>query len=94
MAEDLGIGVVVAQGAQQVDERGLLGSRAGVGGLAVFIEASLVADADGVGVVAAGVGACHLLGSHGVGGTVLGDVPVVAATLVASGLVAGFQVVW
>ena len=59
VADNLGIGIVLLQGAEQREEGLLLGRGAGVGGTATFVEASLVADADGVGIVVAGVGADH-----------------------------------
>ena len=51
VADDLGIGIVLLQGAEQREEGLLLGRGAGVGSAATFVEASLVADADGVGIV-------------------------------------------
>ena len=87
VADDLGIGIVLLQGAEQREEGLLLGRGAGVGGAATFVEASLVADADGVGVVVAGVGADHLLGTAEMQLSVAGDVVVVAAALPAAGLV-------
>ena len=77
MTDDLGIGIVLLQGAEQREEGLLLGWGAGVGGAATFVEASLVADADGVGIIVAGVGADHLLGTAEVQLSVAGDVVVV-----------------
>ena len=54
---------------------------------ALLVEAPLVADADGVGVVVAGVCADHLFGAAEVELAVAGDVVVVAAALPATGLV-------
>ena len=59
MADDLGIGIVLLQRAEQREEGLLLGRSAGVGGAATVVEASLVTDAYGVGVVVAGVGTDH-----------------------------------
>ena len=92
MADDLGIGIVGAEALQQLCHRALLGLGAGVGGMAVAVEAALVADADAVGVVAEGVGARHFLGTAGIDFAVFGDVVVVADGLEASRLVAGFEV--
>ena len=92
MADDLGIGIVCAEALQQLCHASLLGRSAGVGGMAVAVEAALVADADAVGVVAAGVGARHFLGTAGIDFAVFGDVVVVADGLEASRLVAGFEV--
>ena len=63
MAQDAGIGVVNLQGAKQRHEGALLGWGTDVGGLAIGIEASLIADADGMGVITTGVGTDHLLGA-------------------------------
>ena len=85
--DDLGIRVVLFQRDEQRVEGELLGRRAGVGGAASLVEATLVADADGVGIVVAGVGADHLLGTAEVQLSVAGDVVVVAAALPAFGFV-------
>jgi len=87
VADDLGIGIVLLQGAEQPEEGLLLGRGAGVGGAATVVETSLVADADGVGIVVSGVGADHLLGTAEVQLSVAGDVVVIAAALPAAGLV-------
>ena len=87
MAHDLGIGVVGLQGDEQRVEGQLLGGSPGVGRTALLVEAPLVADADGVGVVVAGVCADHLFGAAEVELAVAGDVVVVAAALPAAGLV-------
>ena len=92
MADDLGIGIVGAEALQQLYHRALLGLGAGVGGMAVAVEAALVADADAVGVVAEGVGTRRLLGTAGKDFAVLRDVVVVADGLEAARLVAGFEV--
>ena len=92
VADDLGIGIVCAEALQQLYHRALLGLGAGVGGMAVAVEAALVADADAVGVVAEGVGARRLLGTAGKDFAVLRDVVVVADGLEPPRLVAGFEV--
>ena len=89
VTEDLGIGIIDLQAAEQGDERMLLSRSAGIVGLAVGIEASLVTDADGVGIVATGMGTNHFLGTALVDLSVLGDVIMVAGCLEASGLVTG-----
>lgn len=53
----------------------------------LLVETALVADADGVGVVVAGMGADHLFGAAEVQLSVAGDVVVVAAAFPAFGLV-------
>jgi len=87
MADDLGIGIVLLQGAEQREEGLLLGRGAGVGGAAFLVETALVTDADGVGIVVAGVGADHLFGTAEVQLSVAGDVVVIAAALPAALLV-------
>ena len=87
VAHDFGFGEVRLQGDEQRVEGQLLGGRAGVGRTALLVEAPLVADADGVGVVVAGVCADHLFGAAEVELAVAGDVVVVAAALPAAGLV-------
>ena len=87
VAHDLGIGVVGLQGDEQRVEGQLLGWCPGVSGSAFLVEATFIADADGVGVVVAGVGADHLFGTAEVQLAVAGDVVVVAAALPAAGLV-------
>lgn len=69
----------------------LLGVGAGVGRDAVGIEAALVADAYGVGVVVLGVGSYHRLWTTGVDLAVAGDVVVVADAAIATGFMAGFE---
>ena len=87
VAHDLGIGIVLLQRTEQRVEGELLGGSPGVGRTALLVEASLVADADGVGVVVAGVCADHLFGAAEVELAVAGDVVVVAAALPAFGFV-------
>ena len=92
MAKNLGIGVIGLQSTQQGDEGMLLGRSAGVVGLAIGIEASLIANTNRVGVVAAGMGSNHILGAALVEMAILGDVVMVAGGLVTSSLVTGFEV--
>ncbi len=87
VADDLGIGIVLFQGAEQREEGLFLGGSAGVGGAAFLVKATLVADADGMGVVVAGVSPDHLLGTAEVQLSVAGDVVVVAAAFPAFSLV-------
>ena len=87
VADDLGIGIILLQRTEQREHGGLLCRSTGIGGLAMGIEATLVADTDGVGVVVAGMGADHLLGTTEVELSVAGDVVVVAAALPATCLV-------
>ena len=87
VADDLGIGVILFQGDEQRVESELLGRCTGVVGAALLIETTLVADADGVGIIMPGMGADHLLGTTEVQLSVAGDVVVVAAALPAFGFV-------
>ena len=87
VADDLGIRIVLFQRDEQRVEGELLGWGAGVGGAAFLIKATLVADADGVGIIMPGVGTDHLLGTAKVQLSVAGDVVVVAAALPATCLV-------
>ena len=87
MANDQGIGVVYFKRTEQREESLLLGWGTGIFGYAFGIESALVADADGVGVVMAGMGPYHLLRATEVELTVAGNVVVVAAAFPATGLV-------
>ena len=78
MAEDAGIGVSLLQATEQAQQGAFLAGCAGVGGVAVLVEASFVADAERVLVVAYGVGAHQLFVARLVGPAVAGDVVVVA----------------
>lgn len=91
MAYDAGIGVVEAEAPKERCHAALLGVGAGVSRDATGIEAALVADAYGVGVVVPGVGSYHRLGSAGVDLAVAGDVIMIANGYEAAGLVAGFE---
>ena len=91
MTEDLCVGIVHLQTAEQVQQRVLLGRRTRIGRLAVGIEAALVANADRVGVVTAGMGTGHLFRTTTVGMTVLRDVVVIADGLETSCQVTGLE---
>ena len=78
MAEDLGIGIVDFQGPEQGIEGGLLFEGTGVLGTSLGVESSLVADADAVLVVVAGMGTGEVLMTGLVELSVPGDVIVVA----------------
>ena len=90
VAEDDGLGVVLAQGAQQGDEGGFLLGGAGVPGTAFLVETALIADADGVLVVVADVGTGQVLVACLVELAVAGDVVVVAGEAEA-GVVIGYE---
>ena len=92
MTKNLGIGIIGLQSTQQGDEGLLLGRSAGVGGFALGIETSLIANANRVGVVVEGMGSNHLLGAALVDFAILRDVVMVASGLVTSSLVTGFEV--
>ena len=77
MAEDAGIGVGLLQATEQAQQGAFLAGCAGVGCVAVLVEASFVTDAERVLIVAYGVGAHQLLVARLVGPTVAGDVVVV-----------------
>ena len=78
VAEDAGIGMGFLQTAEQAQQGAFLAGRAGVGGIAMLVEAPFVADAERVLVVAYGVGAHQLFVARLVGPAVAGDVVVVA----------------
>ena len=61
VAHDLGIGVVGFQGAEQGNESSSLGRSPGIGFVAFFVKTSFVADANGVGIVMAGMHADLIL---------------------------------
>ena len=91
MTKDLGIGIIDLQAAEQCDQSMLLSGGTGIGGIAVGIEASFVADSNAVGIVAAGMGSNHILGAALVHLAILGDVVVVADGFEAAGFVTGFE---
>ena len=78
MAEDAGVGVCFLQTTEQAQQGAFLLQCAGVGSVAVFVEAPFVADAERVLIVAYGVGAHQLFVARLVGPAVAGDVVVVA----------------
>ena len=78
MAEDAGIGVGLLQATEQAQQGAFLLGRAGVGGIAVFVQTAFITDAERVLVVAYGVGAHQLFVARLVGPAVAGDVVVVA----------------
>ena len=63
----------------------------GVFGSSVAVQPSFVADAYAVLVEVEGVGAYFVLGSAGVEGAVAGDVVVIADAAIATGFMAGFE---
>ena len=88
VAQDDGLGVVLAQRAQQGMQGGLLLGGAGVLGTAVLVQSALVADANRVLVVVAGMGTGEVLVARLVQLAVTLDVVVVAGEAEA-GVVAG-----
>ncbi len=88
IAEDAGIGMGFLQTAEQAQQGALLAGCAGVSGVAVLVEASFVADAERVLVVAYGVGAHQLFVARLVGQAVAGDVVMVARASEAVGMAA------
>ena len=88
VAEDLGIGIVDFQRSEQGIEGGLLFEGTSVLGTSLGVESSLVADADAVLVVVAGMGAREVLMTGLVELSVPGDVIVVACEA-ETGIVAG-----
>jgi len=75
---DLGLRIVYAEAHEELLHGGLLCLGAGVGGPAVAVKTSLIADAYAVGVVAVGVGAGLALGAAWIEHAVAGDVVVIA----------------
>ena len=91
MAQDLGTGIVKGETVEEVFQRFLLGWSASVGRVAVLVETALIANADAVGVVVAGVSAHLAFWTTGIDHAILRNVIVVTDALEASCLVAGFQ---
>ena len=87
MTDDLSIRIISLQRDEQRVEGEFLGRCASVGVTAFLVEATFVADADGVGVVVAGMSAYHLFRTTEMQLAIAGDVVVVAAALPATGLV-------
>ena len=84
MTENLGIRIVLLQGTEKGNESGLLFGSTGVGRIAVGVETSLIADADGVLVVVAGMGADEVFMTRLIHLTVPGDVIVIGGEAEAS----------
>ena len=84
MTEDLGIRIVLLQGTEKGNESGLLFGSTGVGRIAMGVETSLIADADGVLVVVAGMGADEVFMTRLIHLTVPGDVIVIGGEAEAS----------
>ena len=93
VADDLGIGIVALQVLQEEPKSRFLLRGASVGITAFFVEASFIADADGVLVVVADMGAGIFLGATFSDLTIAVDIPVVADHLPAAGLVPAVDVV-
>ena len=87
VTDNLSIRIVLFQRDKQRVESELLGWGAGVIGAAFLVKTTLVADADGVGIIMPGVGTDHLLGTAKVQLSVAGDVVMVATALPAFGFV-------
>ena len=93
VAYNLGVGIVAAEILEEEPQGGNLLGGTGVGGLAFLIQASLVADSQGVLVVVAHVGSGKLLATALVDGALAVDVPVVANLGKTSGLVPAVNVI-
>ena len=78
VTENPGVGMISFQATEQAQQGAFLLQCAGVGGIAVLVEAPFVTDAERVLIVAYGVGAQQLLVARLVGPAVAGDVVVVA----------------
>ena len=84
MTEDLGIRIVLLQGTEKGNESGLLFGSTGVGRTTLGVETSFIADADGVLVVVAGMGADEVFMTRLIHLTVPGDVVVIGGEAEAS----------
>ena len=93
MTDNLGLGIVLLQVLQEEPQGGLLLGSTGVLGTAFLVQTALIADADGVLVVVADMGAGELLRASFFDGALTVDVPVVAALGEAPGLVPAVDVV-
>ena len=91
MPNDAGIGVLGGELLQEFVEGVLLGLRAGVGSLAVLVEATLIDNTQRAGVVMAGMDALDGLWQQGDDAAIVADVVVVGA-LTVLGLAAGDEV--
>ena len=78
MTENASIGVLGSEFLQQLVKSVLLGFGTSVGGMAVFIESSLIDDAKGTIVVVTGMNALHVLGQQRDDFTIATDIIVVA----------------
>ncbi len=87
VAEDLGIGIIELQGAEQCDKGGTLRRSTSISGTTFLVEASLVTNTNRVGIVVAGVGADHLFRTALMELAVTSDVVVVATAVPAFGSV-------
>ena len=79
MTNDLGMGIIALQVFEQEEDSGLLSLRTGIGIAPFFIQAAFVADADGMLVVMADMGASHMLRTPLMILAIAGDVPVITA---------------
>ena len=91
MAQDLGIRIVEAEALQQLFHGNLLSLGAGVLAAAMLVKATLIADADAVGVEALGVGSHLLLRTTRIERAILRDVVVITSGAETTSLMAGFQ---
>ena len=91
MTEDLCVGIIHLQTAEQGQQRVLLGWCTRISGFAVGIETALVANAYRMGIVAADMGSCHLLGATPMRVPVLRDVVVVPDGLETTCQMTGFE---
>ena len=91
VAYDLGIGIVDGQVLQKAYQGSLLGWGAGVGRIAVLVQAALIADADAVGIVMLGMGAHLILWAAWIDDAILRDVEVIADALETTSFVACLQ---
>ena len=82
MAHDGGIGIVFLEGTEEGDEGRPLLRGAGVGSLAFLVQASFIADADGMGIVVSGMHANLFLFAGLIDLSVFLDVVVIADALV------------
>ena len=84
MTENLGIRIVLFQRTEKGNESGLLFGSTGVGRTTLGVETSFIADADGVLVVVAGMGADEVFMTRLIHLTVPGDVIVIGGEAEAS----------
>ena len=91
MTENLGIRIVLLQGTEKGNESGLLFGSTGVGRIAMGVETSLIADADGVLVVMTGMGAGQILMTGLIDLTIACDVVVITGEP-ETGIMAGNEI--